>query len=50
MFMAFATEFEEYQGRVAECAAAINKGAALETALDIYEVEYEDVIEILKNF
>jgi len=43
MFMAFATEFEEYQGRVYKCVEAIKKGVSTEEALEYYEVEYSDV-------
>ena len=43
MFMAFATEFEEYQGRVHECVEAIKKGVPTEEALEYYDVEYSDV-------
>ena len=44
MFMAFATEFEEYQGRVYECVQAIREGMPIEAALSKFDVEYEDVM------
>ena len=49
MFMAFATEFEEYQGRVYDCAEAIRNGVSIEAALDYYGVEYSDVRAIIRN-
>ena len=42
MFMAFATEQEEYQSRVYECAEAIRNGCPVEAALSAYDVDYND--------
>lgn len=49
MFMAFATEFEEYQGRVYDCAEAIKRGFSTEEAIEHYDVEYSDVREMLTH-
>ena len=48
MFMAFATEEDDYNRRVRDCARDIQEGAILEDALCYYDVEYEDVIEAMR--
>ena len=48
MFMAFATEEDDYARRVKECAKDIQIGANLEDSLSYYDVEYEDVLEALQ--
>ena len=46
MFMAFATEYEEYQSRVYDCVQAVKAGVPLEQALCEHEVEYEDFLSM----
>ena len=48
MFMAFATEEDDYNRRVQECVRDIQIGAVLEDALCYYDVEYEDVLDAMK--
>ena len=48
MFMAFATEYEEYQSRVYDCVQAVKTGTPLEHALCEYEVEYEDFLSMYR--
>lgn len=51
-FLGFmATQFElEYKGRVQECAFAVKDGVDIDKALSIYDIEYRDIVEFLKNF
>ena len=50
MFRAFATEEDDYNRRVQDCARDIQEGAILEDALCYYDVEYADVIEALRYY
>ena len=48
MFMAFATEEDDYNRRVRECAREIEQGYNVEMALEYYDVELEDVNEAIR--
>ena len=51
MFMAFATEEDDYNRRVRDCAHDIQEeGAPIEHALCYYDVEYDDVMEALRYY
>lgn len=48
MFMAFATEVDDYNQRVRDCVKAIAEGCSENKAMDWYDVDPEDVYEAMQ--
>ena len=50
MFMAFATERNEYEQRVRDCVHDIQEGCDIESALDYYGLEYADIQDEIRYY
>ena len=50
MFMAFATEENEYEQRVRDCVHDIPEGCDIESTLDYYELEYADIQDEIRYY
>ena len=50
MFMAFATERNEYEQRVWDCVHDIKEGCNIESALDYYQLDYADIQDEIRYY
>ena len=48
MFMAFATEVDDYNKRVKDCVKAITEGCTDSEAINWYDVDPEDVYDAMR--